>query len=64
MARIACFFSPNNNNKYKTGVNEAFNTLKSPVKRAIYLLEESGVISKTDEDKTVTDPVVLMEAME
>ena len=49
--------------QYASHVNEAFNTLKKPLNRAIYLLKLSG--RDVDmERNTVMDPVFLMEQME
>jgi molecular chaperone HscB len=43
-------------------LNEAFTTLKSPVRRALYMLEQKGV-SGVEEGKTETDLEILTEAM-
>ncbi len=49
--------------QYASHVNEAFNTLKQPLSRAIYLLKLSG--RDVDmERNTIMDPVFLMEQME
>jgi len=45
-------------------LNEAYETLNDPLKRATYLLRLKGVNSEVAEEKTVNDPVLLMEAME
>ncbi|WP_374382403.1 Fe-S protein assembly co-chaperone HscB [Dongia sp.] len=45
-------------------LNEAYETLEDPLKRATYLLRLKGVISEAAADKTVNDPALLMEAME
>lgn len=45
-------------------LNEAYETLDDPLKRAQYLLRLAGIISEGTVDKTVSDPVLLMEAME
>ncbi len=49
--------------QYASHVNEAFNTLKQPLSRAIYLLKLSG--RDVDmERNTIMEPVFLMEQME
>ena len=45
-------------------LNEAYETLDDPLKRATYLLRLKGVISEAGADKTVNDPALLMEALE
>lgn len=45
-------------------LNEAYETLDDPLKRATYLLRLKGVLSEAAADKTVNDPALLMEAME
>jgi molecular chaperone HscB len=45
-------------------MNEAYETLKDPLRRAAYLLERAGKTAAVDQDQTVHDPELLMEAME
>ena len=45
-------------------INVAYEILKDPVKRAIALLEMSGVTIHDEGCNTISDPVLLMEAME
>mmetsp|Transcript_15947 Transcript_15947/g.19785 ORF Transcript_15947/g.19785 Transcript_15947/m.19785 type:complete len:293 (-) Transcript_15947:1345-2223(-) len=45
-------------------VNHAYNVLKSPVRRAQYLLEMHGIDALSEGGETNTDPALLMEAME
>jgi molecular chaperone HscB len=45
-------------------MNEAYETLKDPLRRAAYLLERAGRTASVDRDQTVNDPELLMEAME
>lgn len=45
-------------------INAAYGTLQDPVKRAIALLEMRGVTIHADGCNTMSDPVLLMEAME
>ena len=47
-----------------TSINEAFETLKSPLKRAEYLLSLAGVTVNAETGNLPTDPDVLGEAME
>ncbi|MGB1270576.1 MAG: Fe-S protein assembly co-chaperone HscB [Endozoicomonas sp.] len=49
--------------QYAAHVNEAFNTLKEPLSRAVYLLKLSGR-DLDMENNTVMDPAFLMEQME
>jgi molecular chaperone HscB len=46
-----------------TSLNEAYETLMDPLRRAVYLLRLSGIEVGGD-GKTVADPALLMEAME
>jgi len=48
---------------HSSRLNEAFTTLKSPVRRALYILEQKG-IDAVEEGKTETDLEILTEAME
>lgn len=45
-------------------LNEAYETLKDPLRRAAYLLKLKGVAAAIDKDETMRDPELLMEAME
>ncbi len=45
-------------------VNDAYDTLKSPLTRAEYLLELNGVFVNTDEDSEKPDNALLMEILE
>lgn len=47
-----------------TQLNDAYETLKDPLKRAAYLLELSGQKVDLHGSATITDPVLLMEQME
>jgi molecular chaperone HscB len=45
-------------------LNEAYETLKDPLRRAAYLLSLKGVDASVSKDETVRDPELLIEAME
>jgi molecular chaperone HscB len=45
-------------------LNEAYETLKDPLRRAAYLLSLKGIDAAVSKDETVRDPELLMEAME
>jgi len=45
-------------------LNEAFEILNDPLRRAAYLLEVKGQTASVDQDQTVADPALLMEVME
>jgi molecular chaperone HscB len=45
-------------------LNEAYETLKDPLRRAAYLLSLKGIDASVSKDETVRDPELLMEAME
>lgn len=47
-----------------TALNEAYETLKEPLKRAAYLLRLAGRPADIEHSATVDDPSLLMEAME
>ena len=45
-------------------LNEGYETLKDPLRRAAYLLSLKGLDAAVSKDETVRDPELLMEAME
>ncbi len=45
-------------------VNQAYETLRDPVRRAVHLLERVGVKAEAGGEKTIQDPELLMRAME
>jgi molecular chaperone HscB len=45
-------------------LNDAYETLKDPLRRAAYLLGLKGISAAIDKDETMRDPELLMEAME
>jgi molecular chaperone HscB len=45
-------------------LNEAYETLKDPLRRGAYLLQLAGLAAPTSEAKTIDDPGLLMETME
>jgi molecular chaperone HscB len=47
-----------------TSLNEAYETLRDPLERAGYLLRLNGIVVNADGCNTLTDPVLLSEAME
>jgi molecular chaperone HscB len=49
---------------FTADINVAYEILQDPVKRAIALLEMSGVAIHDESSNTLNDPVLLMEAME
>ena len=46
------------------GLNEAYETLADPLERAVYLLHLAGIDILSEGCNQITDPVILMEAME
>jgi molecular chaperone HscB len=46
------------------GLNDAYEVLKDPLRRAAYLLGLKGVSAAIDKDETMRDPELLMEAMD
>jgi molecular chaperone HscB len=47
-----------------TSLNEAYETLKDPLARAVYLLRQAGIDIEPGDGATIKDPALLMEAME
>ncbi len=47
-----------------TALNDAYETLKDPLRRAAYLLRLAGQVVNVEQAGTVDDPALLMEAME
>jgi len=47
-----------------TALNDAYETLTDPIKRAVYLLRHVGHQVDLDGAQTISDPVLLMEQME
>ncbi|OIQ79492.1 hypothetical protein GALL_387700 [mine drainage metagenome] len=47
-----------------TALNDAYETLKDPLRRAAYLLRLAGRVVDVEQAGTVDDPALLMEAME
>lgn len=45
-------------------LNQAFETLSDPLRRAAYLLELKGQAAAVDRDQTIADPALLMEVLE
>lgn len=50
--------------QHTVSLNEAFETLKDPVRRGACLLQLAGRVSPTAESRTIDDPGLLMETME
>jgi molecular chaperone HscB len=46
-----------------TSLNEAYETLKDPLPRAVYLLRRAGIDIDPGDGATIKDPALLMEAM-
>lgn len=46
------------------GLNEAFETLADPLRRAVYLLHLAGIDVLSEGCNQIADPIILMEAME
>jgi molecular chaperone HscB len=45
-------------------LNEAFETLQDPLRRAAYLLQLKGQSASVERDQTIVDPALLMEVLE
>ncbi|MEX2201317.1 MAG: Fe-S protein assembly co-chaperone HscB [Dongiaceae bacterium] len=50
--------------RHAVSLNEAYETLKDPLRRGSYLLQRAGRASPTAENRTIDDPALLMETME
>lgn len=50
--------------QHTVSLNEAYETLKDPLRRGAYLLQRAGRIAPTAEARTIDDPELLMETME
>jgi molecular chaperone HscB len=50
--------------QHAVSLNEAYETLKDPLRRGSYLLQRTGRASPTAENRTIDDPALLMETME
>jgi molecular chaperone HscB len=50
--------------QHAVSLNEAYETLKDPLRRGSYLLQRAGRASPTAENRTIEDPALLMETME
>jgi len=45
-------------------LNDAYETLRDPLSRAVYLLRLDGILVEREDGATISDPELLMEAME
>jgi molecular chaperone HscB len=50
--------------QHAVSLNEAYETLKDPLRRGSYLLQRAGRASPTAENRTIDDPALLIETME
>jgi molecular chaperone HscB len=50
--------------QHTVSLNEAYETLKDPLRRGAYLLRLAGRASPTEEARTIDDPTLLMETLE
>ena len=50
--------------QHAVSLNEAYETLKDPLRRGSYLLQRAGKASPTAENRTIDDPELMMETME